>query len=334
MSYSREKMTIDDIAQALGISKTTVSRSISGKGRISEDTRKKVIDYIKAHDYTPNPIARGLAQAKTYNLGWVVPGDVDMSSLPFFQLAMIGMSEAAASDDYDILLTMVYDNDISRLEKMIKNRKVDGVVLGRTLEDDINIKTLVKSGIPFVVIGSSNERGVIQIDNDHINACSELTSIIVMKGAKKLALICDSSDQIVNNTRSEGLIKGLASRGMKPSDALIYMDCDTNAIIERAVDEALRNGADCLICTDDHICHTALVKLSTDNIQIPNDVKIASFYNSSLLERNQPPITSLQYDPRKLGFEAARTLIDCINGKEVPQKKLMGYEVVLKGSTL
>ena len=102
---------------------------------------------------------------------------------------MIGMSEAAASDDYDILLTMVYDNDISRLEKMIKNRKVDGVVLGRTLEDDINIKTLVKSGIPFVVIGSSNERGVIQIDNDHINACSELTSIIVMKGAKKLAYL-------------------------------------------------------------------------------------------------------------------------------------------------
>lgn len=133
MSYSREKMTIDDIAQALGISKTTVSRSISGKGRISEDTRKKVIDYIKAHDYTPNPIARGLAQAKTYNLGWVVPGDVDMSSLPFFQLAMIGMSEAAASDDYDILLTMVYDNDISRLEKMIKNRKVDGVVLEEPL---------------------------------------------------------------------------------------------------------------------------------------------------------------------------------------------------------
>ena len=60
MSYSRGKMTIDDIAQALGISKTTVSRSISGKGRISEDTRKKVIDYIKAHDYTPNRLPEGL----------------------------------------------------------------------------------------------------------------------------------------------------------------------------------------------------------------------------------------------------------------------------------
>ena len=61
-------ITIADVAEALGVSKTTVSRAISGKGRIGEATRKRVLDYIEEHDYKPNVIAKGLAQSKTYNL--------------------------------------------------------------------------------------------------------------------------------------------------------------------------------------------------------------------------------------------------------------------------
>ncbi len=328
------KITIDDIARDLGISKTTVSRSISGKGRISRKTRRMVLDYIKEHDYTPNPIARGLAQSKTYNIGWVVPGDSENFSLPYFQLTMFGMCEAAQTENYDVLLIMSYDSDISRLENMLKNRKVDGVVLGRTWENDLNIKALKENGIPFVVIGGTNEPDVVQIDNDHISACSELTSIILMKGTDKLAFICGNSAQVVNQTRREGFVKGLEKCGKSAKDALFYMDCDSAAQIERATDEAIRTGAECIVCADDYIANSVLVKLSRDGKEVPKDIKIASFYNSALLEHNRPPVTSIQYDPRQLGFEAARTLIAMINGEQVQPKKLLGYEVVLKGSTL
>ena len=64
MSGNGEKITISDIAEALGISKTTVSRAISGKGRIGEDTVRRVQEYIKEHDYIPNPMAKGLASQK------------------------------------------------------------------------------------------------------------------------------------------------------------------------------------------------------------------------------------------------------------------------------
>ncbi len=87
------KMTIDDIARALGISKTTVSRAISGKGRVGDDTRARVMDYIKEHNYRPNMTARGLAQQKTFNIGVVWPDDYNAVDLPFFQRCMIGMSE-------------------------------------------------------------------------------------------------------------------------------------------------------------------------------------------------------------------------------------------------
>lgn len=64
-------ITISDVAEALGVSKTTVSRAISGKGRIGEATRQKVLAYIEEHDYKPNVIARGLAQSKHSISAWL-----------------------------------------------------------------------------------------------------------------------------------------------------------------------------------------------------------------------------------------------------------------------
>ena len=65
--------TIEDIARELGVSKTTVSRAISGKGRISQATRDRVRAFIKEHDYRPNVVAKGLAQRKTYNIALLMP---------------------------------------------------------------------------------------------------------------------------------------------------------------------------------------------------------------------------------------------------------------------
>jgi len=65
---SEKNITISDVAEALGVSKTTVSRAISGKGRIGEATRKRVLEYIDKYDYKPNVIAKSLAQSKTFNM--------------------------------------------------------------------------------------------------------------------------------------------------------------------------------------------------------------------------------------------------------------------------
>lgn len=327
------KITITDVAEALGISKTTVSRAISGKGRIGENTRKRVLDYIAENNYTPNPIAKGLAQSKTYNIGWVMPGDSTVTDLPFFQSCMIGVGEVATSADYDILISMVYDNDISQLERVVRHNKVDGIILGRTLVEDERIDFLNKSGVPFVVIGSTNAKGVIQIDNNHIDACRELTAILIMKGVKKLALIGGGDNHVVNITRRTGFERGLESQGIPLKDGLIYMNNETEADVERAVDDALRLGAECIVCMDDRICYSVIRKLRKDNIEIPKQVKIASFYNSAILENSQPAITALQYDPKELGSVACKTLLDYIDGKQVADKVMLSYEVVLKGST-
>lgn len=330
---SDSKITIADVAEALGISKTTVSRAISGKGRIGEETRNRVLQYIEENNYRPSPLAKGLTESKTYNICWAMPGDSSMTSLPFFLRSMAGISDVASSENYDILLALVYNDNISHLKRIVENRKVDGVILGRTLENDPNIAYLKECGIPFVVIGSTVEEGVIQIDNDHIKACIELTSILAMKGSKKMALIGGSLGHIVNQTRKRGFEEGLKNVGIDNDKDNIFVNCENDDDVERAVDEILRNKMDCIVCMDDGICNSVLAKLHKDNINIPQDIKIASFYNSPILDSAQPAITSLRYDPRELGAVACRTLLRYINGEDVEEKVMLGYEVLLKGST-
>ena len=134
-----KNITIADVAEALGVSKTTVSRAISGKGRIGRETRERVLAYIEEHDYKPNVIAKGLAQSKTYNICVVMPGEYDVVDLTFFQECLFGIQEIAGSMEYDILLSICRKNDISSLERIIANHKVDGVILMRTFVEDEQI---------------------------------------------------------------------------------------------------------------------------------------------------------------------------------------------------
>ena len=144
----KKDLTITDVAEALGISKTTVSRAISGKGRIGDETRQKVLAYIEENNYRPNPMAKGLADQRTYNIAWVMPGDSSVSDLPFFQRCMVGIGEVTMPSNYDILICLVYEDNISQLKRIVENKKVDGVILGRTLVNDNSIKYLKEKGKP------------------------------------------------------------------------------------------------------------------------------------------------------------------------------------------
>lgn len=323
-----EKTTIDDVAKALGLSKSTVSRSISGKGRISADTRQKVLDYIEESNYRPNPLAKGLSESKTYNVGWVIPGDDHLTSLYFYQRCLQGVISTAAKADYDVLITTIGKSDIAGLRRITENHKVDGVILGRALRKDGAIRYLKEQGIPFVVVGSTEEKGVIQVDNDHMAACRELTSILRMKGVKRAAFICGDTGQVVTNSRLQGF-----QEGMGDAKTQIFLDCDDNERVSRAVEEAVAYGVDCIVCEDDRICQMVMEKLKESELEVPADLKLASFYDSKLLENYKPQITALKYNPTDLGKKACETLMDVINGKEVEKRQVLSYEVLLKGST-
>ena len=333
MENEKKNITISDVADALGVSKTTVSRAISGKGRIGDETRQRVLAYIEEHDYKPNVIAKGLAQSKTFNICVVMPSSYALVDLPFFQEAIMGIQEIAGMMEYDILLCICQENDISGLERIIKNRKVDGVILLRTFVKDAQIEFLSNKQIPFVTVGSTTYKNVVQVDNDHKSACRELASILLMRGLEKIALLGGSENFVVNQNRFRGFCESYEAIGKEYDSDLVFMNLEGKAFIDRAVDTILSKDVECIICMDDAICSQVLRKLRQGGKQVPTDIKIASFYNSSLLENSLPSITSLDFDTKELGAEACKNLLAQIENQGVAERTLLSYEVIMKEST-
>lgn len=330
---SKKNITIADVADALGVSRTTVSRAISGKGRIGKETTERVMAYIQEHNYKPNVIAKGLAQSKTYNLCVVMPGDYGLEDLTFFQQCLVGIQEVAGVMEYDVLISICKDNDISSLERIISNRKVDGVVLMRTFVKDLQIEYLQKKQVPFVTIGSSNYRNVVQIDHDHRSACRELTSLILLKKMRKVALIGGDESHVVTQNRIGGFMEAHAALDLPVDENLLALNLENHVVAEKRVEELIVNGAECILCLDDAICSRVLKVLREKHVRVPEDVRVASFYNSSVLANNVPSITSLDFDPKELGMVACRVLLDLVEEKEVEERSLLPYQVVLKEST-
>lgn len=324
------KLTIDDIARELRISKTTVSRAISGKGRIGQETRDKVLRYITENNYKPSAIAKGLAQSKTFNISFVMPGDYSIVDLPFYQGFLCGISSEAAKSDYDVIISMVTENDISQLVRVIENHKVDGVILGRTLEVDEAQEYLKQKEIPFVTAGSSKDIEAIQVDNDHRSACRELTMRVFRRGIRRVALVGGNMKYIVNQNRLAGFHDACAETDFSLDEELIYLNLDNENNIETVVEKLIGKKVECIICMDDYICGCVLGKLDKEHIRIPEDIQVASFYNSILLENSQSVLLSLQFNVTELAAACCNTLFAHIDKQKVPEKTLLGYEVIIR----
>lgn len=326
-------LTIGDIAQELGVSKTTVSRAISGKGRIGDKTRKRVLEYIEERHYSPNVVAKGLAQNKTFNLGMVLPGDYHIVELPFFQKCMMGISRVASARGYDVLISMVTAGQITQLERAVINRKIDGAILTRTLAEDAPMQYLKASGVPFVAIGSTDDTQVIQIDNDHRSACRELTDSLLDRGIRKLALIGGSEDYIVTKNRLRGFEDAFAGRIAWDGTRQMFLNVDDSREVDGIVEKLLTEKVECIVSMDDYLCGCVLSSLQQRQVTVPKQVQVVSFYDSSMLANSLPAVTSIRFDVEELGTKACELLLRMLDEEEVQKRTLLGYEVCMRGST-
>lgn len=259
---NEKNLTISDIARELGVSKTTVSRAISGKGRIGEATRKRVREYIEVHNYRPNVIAKSLAQSKTFNIGVVLPSDTKQTEIPFFQSCLMGICDVAAGFEYDVVVITATENDIKLIERLIRNHKVDGIVLTRPTVNDMAIAYLKQTGIPFVIIGSVEDESIIQIDNHHIGGCCELTSVLLKLGYENIAFLSGSKYHIVNNNRYKGFKQAFDEQEKDIDERLVFLDLISYVQIDRAVELIMQQKPECIVCSDDVICSRLLIKLN------------------------------------------------------------------------
>ena len=175
-----EKMTIEQVAAALGVSKTTVSRALSGKGRISEETRAKVYAYMgMGHTRSEPAPVQITPRPRTNNIAMVMPQRFITLDLPFLRKCMGGICTMADQRGYDMLVCYSSYTEYTQLQRQLASHKVDGVILTYAMADDPCVDLLRQYDVPFVLIGRSEDKTIPQVDNDQVAAACEMTRILL-----------------------------------------------------------------------------------------------------------------------------------------------------------
>lgn len=326
-------MTIEEMAKALGVSKSTVSRALSGKGRIGEDTREKICDYAAENGFTPREYSRRRT-VKTRNLGLVLPADAYITSIPFFQECLLGVCEVAFRMDYHVLIATRTEYDISNIRALTDKYKVDGMILTRCLEDDRALKYLTGINFPVGTTGTTSRENVIQVDCDNRAAAESLTAMLAGKGYRRYAVILGNMSYMVNRRRLEGIRSAWEKSSISEERQFVYTGFDKMEFWDSLVGEIMNHRTECIICGDDVISTMFISRLQAEGYRIPRDISIASLYNSSNLDCFSPSVTAVNISARAMGNTIGKQMIYYLNGSRYQQKTYIDYEILDRKSTV
>ena len=334
----KPSITIDDIARELGVSKTTVSRAISGKGRISAATRERVQACIEAHNYKPNASAKSLAESRTYNLALVLPRDFMSLDVPFIRMAMSAIVDEAFELGYNVMLCLEANYESAPLIRTLDYRKVDAVILTRTMEEDPILELLVKRGIPFATLGSLPMRyqgkAVVEADHDHIGGCAAFSKAVLAGHTSRTALLGNDLNYIVNQSRLSGFRMACQELGLPMEQTPIRMGINDLDACREVVEDLLAQGVRRFLCMDEDLCLRTMTVLSESGLTIPGDAQVGCFADSAQLRTANPPVSAVAFDGGELARAACRELINALSDTPHNPTPLLGYKVRLRHSMI
>ena len=317
------KITIKDVAREAKVATSTVSRVLANSDRISEETKERVKEAIKKLNYTPNIVARSLANNKTRILGVILPHSAEgLFENPFFVQAMKGISLCAQRENYYIMYAFNNEKEDELIKKFVEGNIVDGVFLFSAKDDDSTINYLKDKKLPFVVIGRPQEiKDVLWVDNDNFAAMYNLTQKLIEYGNERIAFIGAKNQLNMSKDRFNGYKEGLFSRNIEVEDSLIYeMNDFTEDEGYKATKELLeKENIDAIITTDDLLAFGVQKAINEEN----RSISVVGFNNIPMSQYKNPPIASVDINSEKLGFYATKLLID-----NLENRKNKGYHVI------
>ena len=332
----KPSITIDDIARELGVSKTTVSRAISGKGRISAATRERVQAYIEEHNYKPNASAKSLAENRTYNLALVLPRDFIKLDVPFVRQAMSAIVDEAFLMGYNVMICLEAGTDHSSLIRTLDYRKVDGVIMTRTVEDDPITEMLIRRDIPFATLGSLPHKyanaAVVEADHDQEGGCCAFSKAVLSGSNAPTALLGNDLSYIVNQSRLSGFRRACQELAIPLDRTPIRMGINDLEGCRDTVEELLAQGVRRFLCMDEDVCIRTMTVLKDNGLTIPGDAQVASFSDTEQLKTANPPVSALCFSATELARVTCREFIRALNDEAYDPKPKLGYKIRLRHS--
>ena len=320
------KVSIKDIAQALNLSKATVSWILSGQGPakgFSDTTIKRVKDYAESVNYRPNLLARSLSLGTTNTIGLIIPFIGDTF---YAQLVQAIESEAARNKYVLIVCSSEGDGDKEyELVKMLRSKQVDGIVIAPTKVSRKGVNLLLKDSLPFVLV----DRYFPNVDTNYVivnncQCCYDLTYHLIKKGSRKIALITTDVHLYVMKKRIDGYRKALRD-----------LDVDNDMSLEIFVDRQnyktdIVDKLDCLFeevpDVDGFFFSTHYLALESIRYFISNKIdyhtrfNMGCFHETTALDILSPEMSISRMPIEQMGIQAIQILLENIRDKNFSHK--------------
>jgi LacI family transcriptional regulator len=316
-----ESYTIKDIAKALGVSTSTVSRALKGSYEIGAETKKLVQEYAEKVNYRPNPIALSLKDQKSHSIGVVV---CEVAN-DYFSQAINGIESIAYNLGYHVIITQThesFDRETVNVQHLL-SRHVDGLLVSLSAQttDTSQYKYLHEKGFPIVffdrIAADINTHRVVA---DNFKGAFDATELLIKSGFKKIAHLTNSNNLSITVERLNGFKAALDKHGIefKPGylkncehGGMIYDEIEFAVKALLAMDdrpEAIFIGSDRLTIN----CMSILKKLG---VKVPDDLALAGFTNSDVVDLFDPPLTVVRQPAFQIGQKATELLIKTIESK-------------------
>jgi len=338
-----EAATIKDIAKALGVSTSTVSRALRDSHEISPETKQLVIECAERLNYKPNPIALSLKEKRSRSIGLVVCEIANN----FFSQIINGIESIAYDKGYNVIITQSfesYEREVLDVQ-FLSSRGVDGLIISLSTEthDLSHLKTLHDRGLPIVFFDRiTDEINTHKVIVDNYKGAFDATDHLIQMGAKRIAVISSSEFLSITKDRVAGYKEALKAHGIEANDDYIHysfysgMDfSEIEAIINKLF--TLKQKPDAILTTSDKITTGVLKTLKRRGIKIPDDVALAGFSNTDIPELIDPPMTIVRQPSREMGEAAVNLLLQLIESKRPVkefEKRMLSPELQVRASSM
>ncbi len=328
MSY---KTTIQDIARELNLTSATISRALHNNPRISEQTKRLVLETANRLQYRRNKIASSLRSGKSHTIGVIIPS----AQMNFFGSVVHGIQSIANTSGYSILLYQSEEStelEIKAIEAFLGAR-VDGILvsIAKGTTDFTHFTELKKRGVPLVFFDRTNESLDISsvVINDYKGAYNA-TEHLIKQGYKHIAHVSGQQHVKGFHDRLLGYQDALKAHGIKLVPEFVYHG---NISIESGRQAAeyflqLPQPPDAVFAVEDFTALGVLQQLKEHKISVPGSFGVVGFANESFGEYITPALSTVDQQTVQMGREAFKMLIEQIEEKNVALDK--GFMVILE----
>jgi LacI family transcriptional regulator len=312
------RVTIDDIAEKARVSKSTVSRVLSGSAVVALPKRAAVLKVIEELDYRPNIFAQSLASGRSFAIG-VLTQNIGS---PFYDAILVGIHEGLGGSNYSPIVAdgrWYLATEQMALQTLL-DRRVDGlIVIGGSVPEE----TLLEMGdqLPLVVVGRNvSGLGSRCICLDNFEAAYKATKHLLEYGHREIAHITGELLQNDAVRRHEGYLRALSDAAIKPEPELVIEGNFRRQSGTLAVEMLITRGRmfSAIFAANDQMAFGARLALFRRGLRVPEDVSIIGIDDEPASAYMTPPLTTMRQPAIEMGEAAAQAILCLLNDKPLP----------------